>query len=240
MGTNSSSRRRTIINGSGALQTQKRQSSSEKRLRDWMSHNRSSLDQLPSVLITMIAEYSCIGAIMIIGGECSGKTFDTIHTLDPFNDRTWQLQPLPLPLPRRAGAVAIMDNHIFVTGGAAANQTSHCRHLTSCEPWHELPEIPFEIGNMDTTSTVGDGQWWHIMSTNQTGKAWHCVWNLREKRWYSCSPLRSRQIVSPSLVAIDDPSLPARYYLLMIGTPFSPRQYVMIFKRTKRNELLYP
>jgi N-acetylneuraminic acid mutarotase len=94
------------------------------------------------------------GRLFLIGGEVGGtgtpndpSTFaDTVFELDPAAG-AWLLRA-PLPLPRSAGAVGIIDGKAYVAGGRPPHGHEFAAYDPAADTWTVLPDLPTQRNHL--------------------------------------------------------------------------------------------
>ncbi|HLH25312.1 MAG TPA: kelch repeat-containing protein [Chloroflexota bacterium] len=94
------------------------------------------------------------GRLFLIGGEVGGtgtpvdpSTFtDTVFELDPAAG-AWLLRA-PLPVPRSAGAVGIIDGIVYVAGGRPPHGHEFAAYDPVADAWTTLPDLPTQRNHL--------------------------------------------------------------------------------------------
>ncbi|HEY7068182.1 MAG TPA: kelch repeat-containing protein [Chloroflexota bacterium] len=92
--------------------------------------------------------------LFFIGGEVGGtgtpndpSTFtDTVFELDRATG-TWDLRA-PMPLPRSAGAVGIIDGKVYVAGGRPPHGHDFAVYDPAADTWTTLPDLPTQRNHL--------------------------------------------------------------------------------------------
>jgi N-acetylneuraminic acid mutarotase len=94
------------------------------------------------------------GRLFLIGGEVGGtgtpidpSTFtDTVYELDPVAG-AWLLRA-PMPQPRSAGAVGVIDGKVYVAGGRPPHGHEFAVYDPAADAWTTLPDLPTQRNHL--------------------------------------------------------------------------------------------